>query len=358
MSDFAIIDDGPNRYSTGLLVPDERPRVFQRYAESVFPLLDWGVIKELAASGSRRMGRKRFGPNYIRNQGSRGSCNGYAGAKATERARELRGADRMVLSGEDLYAQINGGQDRGSGLQNGMEALTRSGVAPESMVPHQEFRNSRISSEAKQSRSRFRIQEPLGVDTEQELASGLALGFVGVVAVHASNAWSRLDGNGVAGTSNGVGNHSVGVDDVTFISGTASFDMFNSWGTNWGTQGRCYLQWDRHFRKSINYHDFYLIPTTWDDPNEDNAPVPPGEDVEPVPASDVLIEMETSSGCGWCQKWNQTERPKAIAAGWEVQTKSPSGPVPKFTLRKGGMSHEFARGFQSFEQMKRIAESL
>lgn len=361
MSDFTVIEDGTQQYFTGLHVPDERPQVFTRYAESSFPLLAWDVIKDLATSDSRRMGRKRFGSAWIKNQGSRGSCNGYAGAKATERARVLRGADHTELSGEDLYAQINGGRDNGSGLQNGMNALVRSGVAPEAMVPHQEFRESRISSEAKAARSRFKLLEPLGVDTWQELCSGLAIGFVGVVAVHASNAWSRLDGNGVCGRSQGAGNHSVCVDDIVYIGDDPFVDMANSWGTGWGVGGRGYLNWDLHLSRPNQYHDFYLLPTTIDDPNEEQAPLPPGDDSEPTPAppsSDVLIEMETSPGCHWCSKWKNEEQPKAIAAGWEIQTKSPSGPVPKFTIRIGGMSHEFARGFQSFETLKRVIESM
>lgn len=361
MSDsIQVIDFDGEQYFTGLHVPDERPNVFTRYADSVFPVLDWSTIKELAESDSRRMGRKRFGASWIRSQGNRGSCNGYAGAKATERARALRGLDHIPLSGEGLYAQINGGRDNGSGLQRGMEALVQNGVPPESMVKHQEYRWSNISSEAKDACKRFRISEPFGVDTWQELCSGLAIGFVGVVAVHATNAWSRLDSNGVAGTSHGVGNHSVLVDDVTFIEGDPVIDMANSWGTNWGWEGRCYLTWEKHLKKTVNYHDFYLIPTTWDDPDADNPPVPDGQqqDDEPAPESDILVEMETSSGCHWCQRWKSEEEPKAKAAGWTIQTKPPTGPVPKFTIRVGGMSHEFARGFQSFATLKRVAENL
>jgi len=358
VSDFAVIDDGPNRYATGLLVPDERPRVFKRYAESAFPILEWDVIKKLATSDSRSMGRKRFGASWIRNQGSRGSCNGYAGAKCLERARVLRGLDHTPLSVEGLYAQINDGRDRGSGLQEGMEALVRNGVPPESMVPHEEYLWRRISQEAKDACSRFKAQEPLGVDTWQELCSGLALGFVGVVAVHASNRWSRLDSNGVAGESHGVGNHSVIVDDVVYIDGEPFVDDPNSWGTNWGWEGRAYLNWDLHFRKTINYHDFYLIPTTGDDPKEQNAPLPDGQQDDTPPESDVLIEMETSQGCGWCRKWKQDELPKARQLGWVIQEKPPTGGVPKFTIRVGGMSHVFARGYQSVQTMKNVIATM
>jgi hypothetical protein len=359
VSDYTIIDDGPNRYATGLIVPDERPRVFTRYADSAFPVLDWSTIKELATSQSRSMGRNRFGSNWIRNQGSRGSCNGYAGAKCLERARVLRGLDWTPLSGEGLYAQINGGRDRGSGLQAGMEALVRNGVPPESMVPHEEYRWSRISREAKEACDRFKAQEPLGVDTWQELCSGLALGFVGVVAVHASNRWSRLDSNGIAGESHGVGNHSVIVDDVVYIEGEPFVDDPNSWGTNWGWEGRAYLSWDRHFARTINYHDFYLIPTTGDDPDEDNAPFPDGDErQDDTPQSDVLVEMETSQGCRYCRDWKREELPKAKALGWSIQEKTPTGGVPKFTLRVGGMSHEFARGYQSVGTMKDVAATL
>ena len=357
MSDIEVIENGAERFFTGLRVPDERPRVFARYADSVHPVLDWSTIKELATSKTRYMGRKRW--PHTKNQGSRGSCNGYAGARATEEARDVRGAKLTLLSGEGLYAQINDGRDNGSGLQEGMEALVRTGVPPQEMVPHQEYRWSRISREAKEACSRFKIEEPLGVDTWQELCSGLAMGFVGVVAVHATNKFSQVDGNGVAGRSQGVGNHSVCVDDIVYIQGEPFVDMPNSWGQRWGRNGRAYLNWDLHLSKPNQYHDFYLIPTTTDDSEEENPPVPDGYvEPEPSPSSDVLVEMETSNGCGWCVKWKQTEQPKAKAAGWSVQHKTPTGPIPQFTVRVGGRSRVLPRGFKSFSDLQRVAKDL
>lgn len=359
-NDVIETDDG-QVYYTGLWLPEERPRVMARYVDSVFPLLEWDVIKALATDPEYYAGRKRFGSDYIRNQGSRGSCNGYAGAKATQRAREIRGQERLDLSGEDAYAQINGGRDRGSSLGRGMRALWQTGVAPENMVPHQEYLEREISSQAKQARKRNRILEPLGVDTYQELCSGLVMGMIGVVAVHASNRWSRIDSNGVCGESHGVGNHSVGVDGVHYIGGQPVVDMFNSWGTRWGTDGRGYCNWDLHFSRTINNHDFYLIPTTVDDTEDEGAepPVPDGQqDQDDVPTSDVLLEVQSSPSCSPCVRWHREEKPKAQAAGWMIQQKTPEGRVPQFTIRKGGRSFVFEPRYRTFEELKQRADQL
>lgn len=252
----------------GLIVQEERPTgVFANcMADPAMRMLTRAEVEKITTDVRRTPGRKQFDKSWIRNQGGRGSCNGYAGAKALERARVLRGQRYVALSGEGLYAQINDGRDQGSMLDRGMKALTESGVPPESMVPREEYLWNRISSEAKENRSRFKAIEAYEVDDEDQLASGLALGFVGVVAVHFTGAMQRLDGNGVAGGGHGPGNHAVGVDDVHVRNGKYEFDFFNSHGVSYGQDGRAWLTWERHFKTTIEYHAFYLIRSTIDDP--------------------------------------------------------------------------------------------
>lgn len=253
---------------TGLLVPDARPMTFASLPE--VELLTKAQIEKITSDPKYKMGRKRFGPEWIANQGRRGSCNGYAGAKALQRARVLRGEAMVKLSGEGLYAQINRGRDQGSMLDDGMEAMVKTGVPLEELVPHEEYRKERISQEAWDSCERFLALEPYRVDIEDQLSTGLTKGFVGVVAVHADNAFMRLDSNGIAGGGNGPGNHAVGVDGVRVRNGKYEFDFFNSWGLSYGEQGRAWLTWDRHFRETIKYHAFYLIRSTSDDPQGDS----------------------------------------------------------------------------------------
>lgn len=257
---------------TGLWVPDVKPTAFALFCDSV-PMLTHEQVLRLINDPQRRMGRKRFDSSWIGNQGGFGSCNGYAGAKALQRSRVMGGRSRVDLSGEGLYAQINDGRDQGSGLQEGMECLCENGVPPESMIPPRStYRWDKINQEAKDARSRFKADECYRAESDEELAVGVALGFMAVVAVQANDSFQNLDDNGIASDTDGPGNHAVGVDDVRFFAGEYQYDFYNSWGLNYGDKGRAFLSWRRHFGGPSRNHAFYLIRTANDDPQGDNPP--------------------------------------------------------------------------------------
>lgn len=263
---FEIID---GRYFTGCQVPERKPQRLALYEDSQ-PMLSVEEIRELVSSENRTPARKRFpADKWIRSQGSRGSCNGYAGAWALSRARVMAGLDFVALSGEFLYSMINGGRDSGSMLDDGMKAIQERGVAREELVRHESYLWSQMSEQARQDANRFKAFEAYRVDSELGLASGLALGFIGVVAVHASNSWSSLNG-GISRRSLGPGNHAVVCQDVAF-NGRLLFDIANSWGRSWGSDGHTWNTWDDHLVEPNKYHDFYLIRGVTDDP-EGNSP--------------------------------------------------------------------------------------
>lgn len=347
-----------NGHRTGLIVPATRPRTFTRYRDAV-KIRGRSEILEIINDPSRKMGRDRWGTERIKNQGNRGACNGFAGATALEQSREILGQDFVALSGEGLYAQINGGSDRGSLLNEGMEAIMRTGIPPQSMVPHEEYLWRRISQEAKDACSRFRAHECYRVDDELELADGLASGFTGVVAVHATNAWSRIDNNGVCGTSNGVGNHAVAVDGIRIVGGELQFDMPNSWDLTFGDNGRGWLTWSRHFKTTVKYHAFYLIRSTLDDPQADNPPAIDGEQPrpEPKPSKIVKITMGSSSNCGWCSKWKSEELPLLDALGWDFSEVSASGSVPTFTIDTANQNQKIV-GFTTVAKLQSIVRDM
>jgi hypothetical protein len=257
---------------TGLLIPEVRDSGLPRYQLSQ-KMLGMDQIKSILDDPRRVSARQRFpSREWIKNQGQRGSCNGFSCAKALERARVKQGMSHVALSGEGAYAQMNGGRDQGSALAAGMRVLIESGVPLESLVPSQEFLWNRISAEAKASRSRFKAAECYAVESEMELASALASEFVCVIAVHASGNYSSLDENGVSRQSLGPGNHSVGAQDLRIVNGELQFDSFNSWGTRWGDQGHNWVTWRRHLASTIRYHQFFAIRAALDDPQGDNPP--------------------------------------------------------------------------------------
>lgn len=243
---------------TGLIVPDSRPEVYAPYRASQ-NVLSKDQIKRVIENPNRSPAVARYSKDWTKNQGRRSSCAGYAGALALGLARFNAGLPYVSLSGEFLYALCNDGRDAGSQLLCGMQKMERVGICKQELVPHEEYRLNRISDKAKADAANQKGFECYRVDDESELASGLALGFVGVVAVEASSNWQRLDSNGVSGYSQGRGNHAVACVDVRYRSNRFEFQIWNSWGSRFGQNGMCWNTWDNHLSTPNRYHAFYLI---------------------------------------------------------------------------------------------------
>ena len=264
--DTITTPDGVDR-RLGCLVPASFPASAPRWADRVGAgtVLALDQIRAQLAGRPSAFGRRAIftGRKWIRNQWQFGSCNGWSTALALSRERVLRGQatalDAVILSGADAYSQMNGGQDNGSMLYDGIKVV-EAGIAPESMVPYDRIYTSQISAAAKTERAKYRGFEPEAVDSQEEFATALLLGFPGVVAVHVAGAFNSLDGRGVCQGGNGPGNHSVGIDDIRVApDGTLEFDMFNSWDTTWGDGGRCWLTWNRHLQTTVQYHRFWIL---------------------------------------------------------------------------------------------------
>lgn len=243
---------------------------FQPFAATGLAVLSIDEIRK--ASEAKQRARNVFGTDWIKDQKNVSSCNGEAGTSAFERARHKRGLPRIPLSGASLYSLINDGQDEGSMLEDGMNALMKVGVLTAEEAPW-----NAIYKDARgqlPNRARFKALECYSVDSEAELATGLVSGFDGVVAVHVTNAFYRLSGTGVAGGSSGPGNHAVCVDDVLYDTqlGGLKFDMANSWNVTYGEGGRAYLTWRNNLQSCLRYHRFYLIRGAVDDPQGENPP--------------------------------------------------------------------------------------
>lgn len=257
--DARSIEIDGKRFATGLQRPSTRPLTFSPLSSAVRPLTKQQIVGWV--NDRRRTPSSKLFPadRFIKSQGNRGSCNGYAGAKALEKSRVLLGMPHVELSGEGLYAQINDGRDQGSMLDDGMNAMMKNGVPPESMVPHEEYRQERISGEAWREASKYMATECYRLDNEMDLASAVASNFMCVVAVHAGRSFMRADGSGVLGIDHGDGNHSVGVDDLRIVDGQLQYRMVNSWGIEFGVEGCGWTTFAGHYQRTIRVHAFYAI---------------------------------------------------------------------------------------------------
>jgi hypothetical protein len=257
-----IIDEtGEERRLGSWENPDDFVCAFPTF-ETTFEMWDDQQIRRVITDPNRVPRRKIFGPSWIQNQRSHGSCNGYATAGALSRARYLRGIqDKLILSGAFVYSLINGGRDQGSALQAGLKVVETHGAPPESMVPWNMIYPNQQPAGAKAAALKHRGLVCYAASTMQGLRTGLAKGFVAIVAVHAGGAYQQLNSQGIAGVSSGRGNHATHVDDLAIVGGTEVFDQVNSWGLGYGQSGRSYLTKD-HFAQTFGTHTFWLLAST------------------------------------------------------------------------------------------------
>jgi hypothetical protein len=272
-----VIGPEGNRIKLGLLppTPASGPQVFASLSSAI-PLLSKDEAKAIITSQFRKPARQIWGPAYIKNQGVRGACQGYASAAAVERTRDLNGQDFISLSGDFAYSLVNGGRDRGSQLSDGFRAAKEIGYCPEDTpgLVRWEYRKSRMPQAAFEAAKNYKGFEGFVAQTEQELVSGMAHGGIAVVATHVTNSFSRLDRYGVSGGRGGPGNHAECCDDIVWDDelGEFKYDLANSWNTTWGDSGRHYCTFERHFSTTIRVHKFYVFFEASVDPQGNNPP--------------------------------------------------------------------------------------
>lgn len=255
---------------TGLWIPDSKPEGKLRLRDTLTTRIDEKDVREILADPRRKSARERFPPKkWTRNQSNVGSCNGYSCAGALARARVSIGQPIEFLSGEFIYAGINGGRDQGSMLHDGEDWLKARGSCPESLVKHKTYLWRNINQAAKDAAPNFKAIDTFDIDDEMELVVSAALGVPAVVAVHFSREMQQLDTHGVAGWTRGPGNHSVGVDDVRWRAGRWEFDYFNSHGLRYGQDGKAWLVWASHFAQPNKYHRFFAVRSTVDNQSDD-----------------------------------------------------------------------------------------
>lgn len=258
-----IIDEcGEVRRLGSLMPPAGFVSSFNTF-ESEKPLWDDSDIRKVLSKNLPTC-RDIFGTEWVQDQKSHGSCNGYAGSGSLQAARWLRGIrDKLKLSGAYLYSKINGGQDNGSALEHGLRAIEKWGVAPADLVPWDQIYPREQPRNADQEAAKHKGFKCYAVQTRQGFRTAVAAGFPVIVAVHAGRNFQRLNSQGIAGVDSGRGNHAVFVLGAKLIGGTEVYDMQNSWNVRYGTSGRAFLTWDS-FAQTFGNHTFYAVASTDD----------------------------------------------------------------------------------------------
>jgi hypothetical protein len=169
--------------------------------------------------------------------------------------------DGKLFSGAFAYGLMNGGRDNGSQLQDGLKNLLSVGIAEEDFAAWDDIYPHLWKPGARENAALHKGLVCYAAETIEGLKTGLCKGFTAIVAVHAGNNFQRLDSRGIAGVDVGAGNHAVHVDDLCIVGGKEVFDMQNSWGIDYGDDGRAYLT-EASFSQTFRNHTFWLIGST------------------------------------------------------------------------------------------------
>lgn len=351
--------EGELELATGLLVPEVKTLKFPTLAEEI-PLLTFEQARNICESEDYVFGEQLFDESWAKFQNGYGSCAGWGGATALSKARIMQGQPRQDLSGDYAYSHTNGGSDRGSMLDDNMEALLKWGCATAETVPlgkiYRHLYDQRIAdAEA----ARFRGHELFALPDKQSMVTALALRWPVVVAIHVTSRWRSFDRHNMLAPARGRGNHCEHCDHLAWDAQRGDFKMRKdtSHGVDYGIGGKCWTNWDDHYATPSRYHVFYAVPSAIMDPywwSQFNE----GETPEPSPVPTPVVTMDSRTDCGHCVRWKDQELPKLLQEGWKFNLNSGSGGgVPRFHVQVGTKKSTVI-GFKTFDELKRTANAL
>lgn len=174
----------------------------------------------------------------VHDQDGIGQCNADATAAMGESCRLSQGLPLVLLSAADLYDRINGGSDRGSLLEDAMEAATKQGIGTlETCGPLWKRGMRKATAEE---RARFRFLEVFTCPTFDHVMSAVLMGFrlnSGIMWYQNyepdGDGWLPLRGSG------SPGGHAVFGYKPAMRGNAFGIWHQNSWGERWGVAGRC-----------------------------------------------------------------------------------------------------------------------
>jgi len=207
----------------------------------------------------------KFAPNR-QNQGKQGSCvawsSGYAARSIIESASSAQDPNTVAFSPAFLYSQIGEDNCQGALIIKAMQFMTTKGAVPFTAFPYDENNCSRQpSNQMLADASQFkmhgfnRLTEDAGVSNlslraiKEHLAKdapvviGMMVGGTFMQGMMGQKVWHPTSEDY---TQTGFGGHAlcvIGYDDR--LEG-GSFQIMNSWGTEWGQNG---IGW-------VRYNDF------------------------------------------------------------------------------------------------------
>lgn len=182
-------------------------------------------------------------PVKIKDQNGKGACNGHAAASSLEIGRYISGVDHVPLSPWLVYADLCNGWDVGSSIAEALVYLEQNGTCTESMVAYATINPGKIPAGARLDAKRFKIEVGYRLDSFKDLCIATQLRMPFNFSVPVNSSFNTLDKDGVPGNRAGMHNHAVcgGMGMKRLPSGKWAILMQNSWGTQWGWNGYCWI---------------------------------------------------------------------------------------------------------------------
>ncbi len=262
------VDEGGHKRFLTARTDARKLQALPRYGDHfpTFPEAEWYEVNRHNLFGDQ---------SWIYDQNGHGSCVGNGWVGALRRVRVLAGMNDVNLSPAFLYAQINGGQDQGAVISDGIAALTKNGVCAFSTMGQDPIFWRSISAAAKEEASRFKLVDAYRCETWEETVSAILTGrFLPVYGYMVGNSFGRFDQYGVAGHDRGPGNHCNHAEGLKKLpDGRWVLDDVNSWNFKWGPfhNGHVYLD-KQHLFGGGDMPDVCVIRVAGRDPKDPFEP--------------------------------------------------------------------------------------
>jgi len=243
-------------------------------------------------------------PGY---QGTQSSCVGWAVAyglksyqEAVERKR-LPSSNNTLYSPSFVYNQIKlnscGG---GAYIFDALNLLKRGGVSTLANFPYLESNCTSIPSETVKNQAKdFAIADWRRVNTKDdiEIKSQLNAGFPIVIGMMVDDGFQRLGKNQIYHGPSGQekGGHAMVV--VGYDDHKKAYKLFNSWGTDWGTNGFGWVSYNafkNRVKEAYTAQDIVInspnVTTDIPENNDRNVNIPPPISPEAISVSANLLQ--------------------------------------------------------------------
>jgi len=212
----------------------------------VFPRSDWDRL----LADYDDLGPDHPHLPYVHDQNGVGQCNADATTAAMEFCRSVQGLQPTKLSAADLYAQINGGADNGSLLEDGINAAMKVGTGTAERCGTLWKRGQYMPATGPE-RAKFRVLEAYLCPTFDHRFSAALQGFALIMGSMWYSNYNPMDNGLLPRGSGSAGGHAYFGFKPTKIDGRFALWCRQSWG-NWSPKfNNCFAVTQEHTDEMI-----------------------------------------------------------------------------------------------------------